>query len=398
MKNTVLAVDIGTTSLKAGLISEDGEVVAFSAETFKNPDDRYIALQWLPSLKAAFSEMSHKTNVCGICISGNGPTIVCENGLTVRWNENFELTESDTHSLFIPKILLLKHTFSEHFEKTRWLLSGPEYLIYKLCGTAVTVLPEIRYEAAYWNENELCRFDIPSEKMPPFVEIGHNCGLLSIEMTEYLGFERPVPVYASGPDFIAAMIGTNTLSEGKLCDCAGSSEGFNYCSSKIIHSDGIRTLPSVIPGLWNIAVLNQESGRLFVDYKAIYEKQVGHSVTFAELFDYSLGNKESRGNEIVRQILTQVSDGISLLKNVFAANGVSMPEYITVTGGQAKNDSWMQTKSDYLGIKLVRCNCADSELIGNAAVWLYGSGKCNSLKEAADKIVRIEKVFVPQNQ
>ena len=396
MKNTVLAVDIGTTSLKAGLISEDGEVVAFSAKTFKNPDDRYIALQWLSALKDAFSEMHVKTNVCGVCVSGNGPTIVCENGLTVRWNENLESKIDDTHSLFIPKILLLKQNFSEHFEKTRWLLSGPEYLIYELCGTAVTVLPEKRYEAAYWNEHELCRFDIPSEKMPPFVETGHNCGLLTEKMSAYLGFNQPVPVFASGPDFIAAMIGTNTLSEEKLCDCAGSSEGFNYCSSKIVHADGVRTLPSVIPGLWNIAVLNQESGRLFVDYKAVYEKETGHAATFAELFDYSLENKESRGNEIVRQILNQVSGGVNLLCKVLFANGLSMPEYITVTGGQAKNDRWMQTKSDYLGIKLVRCNCADSEFIGDAVVWLYGSGKYNSLKEAADKIVRIEKVFAPQ--
>ena len=37
MIETVLAVDIGTTSLKAGLISENGEVVSFYKTSFSAP-------------------------------------------------------------------------------------------------------------------------------------------------------------------------------------------------------------------------------------------------------------------------------------------------------------------------------------------------------------------------
>ena len=41
-----------------------------------------------------------------------------------------------------PKILTAKTIFSDDFEKSDFVFSGPEFFIYQLTGAAVTILPE----------------------------------------------------------------------------------------------------------------------------------------------------------------------------------------------------------------------------------------------------------------
>ena len=71
---------------------------------------------------------------------------------------------------------------------------------------------------------------------------------------------------------------------------------------------------------------------------------------------------------------------------------------MTVTGGQAKNDLWMQLKADALGMTLEICNCADSELTGDACAAWTGLGLYPSIQDAAGKIVKVTKRFLPKNE
>ena len=47
-----------------------------------------------------------------------------------------------------------------------------------------------------------------------------------------------------------------------LSDFVDYLDSINYCVPSCVHSYGIRTLPSVIPSLWNISVLIPRSGKL----------------------------------------------------------------------------------------------------------------------------------------
>ena len=53
MKDVVLAVDIGTSSLKAGLICQDGTVIAMTSVPYSAPENRFVAEGWIWALKAA---------------------------------------------------------------------------------------------------------------------------------------------------------------------------------------------------------------------------------------------------------------------------------------------------------------------------------------------------------
>ena len=83
----ILSADIGTTSLKAGIITAAGDVLAHYAQSIEPEDTSFIANEWLAALKNAADEMyNYLTDVEAVCISGNGPTLAAENGRTLLWN------------------------------------------------------------------------------------------------------------------------------------------------------------------------------------------------------------------------------------------------------------------------------------------------------------------------
>ena len=265
---------------------------------------------------------------------------------TLGWNEypaarlNIDETSPDeahrfANSIFLPRILLFRDLIGDEYEATAHLFSGPEYLIWQLTGNAVTILPESRYETAYWNAQVLEGFGIMTGKMPGFVELGHNCGTLLDNAQELLGLPA-VPVIGVGPDFIAALIGTDTTEPGHICDRAGSSEGINMCVDKEIRAEGIRTLPGVKAGLWNISVLIPDSAALPEDVR-----------------------------------LQKVTDAVQLLKKLAEENGINFPTIITTTGGQAKDEAYFEKKRAALaelGLELQIGTCVDAELEGDDKV------------------------------
>lgn len=325
MKEVILSVDIGTTSLKAGFITADGGVVSILTIPFKKNKADEIAAEWMTAFEKAKTKLTNENpdyQIKGIAVSGNGPTIVSENGITLKWNEP-GAEKLDIPSIFIPRILLFKREYAQEFKKSKFLFSGPEYFIWKLTGTAATILPEERYLKAYWTDEDLQKYNLPVEKMPEFVELGYNFGKT----------DDDIPVFGIGPDFIAGLIGTDTVEAGRLCDRCGSSEGFNFCVDKEIYAEGVRTLPSVKKGLWNVSVLIPESSKL---------------------------------NENIR--LEKVKQAVEKLRTLATENGIEFPKKMTVTGGQAKNTVYLQKKAEVLQMELISKNCPDAELLGDAKI------------------------------
>ena len=440
-KYNFLCADIGTTSLKAALVSDKGQVLSFSKIEFTSTDKSKIALEWFEALKESISVLKKnqieslsenenlvdsKTgtlNIDAICISGNGPTIVSEDGTTLLWNAPVdsslipdikkilppELSEKFSHSLFLPRILAFKNLYKNQFEKQK-IFSGPEYLIWRLSNSQITILPEDRYEAAYWNDqvltaiggstanssspekNESTAINC-SPSMGPFVKPGFNCGTITKEIASQLKISSSTKVIAGGPDFTVALIGTNTLQQGKLCNRAGSSEGLNWCTAKPVFASGIRTLPSVIPGLWNASILSHNSGDRIADCKQAYEKENNVEISFSQYIKLCIEEKDKNGAQILQELSDFFKDGISKFRTLSKENNIPLRETVMVTGGQAKNPLWLKHKAECSQINLATCEIPDSELIGDAVLASYGLGLYDSIQEAAEKMVKIKNVF-----
>ena len=461
MQSGILCADIGTSSLKAAFITEDGTVLKFIRLLFPQP---VHAVDWVQTFFAAWRSLPADYAIEAICISGNGPSLVAvpqnrrapeasinsagrvpkihingdrhlfaaslppddvmngiidatKNDTLFLWNEPVPqgLTVSGPQcstvpalqegaasippagaSLFLPRIAAFRAKYPDVFDSAAQLFSGSEYVSYLLTGAAVTSLPDPRYEAAYWSKEELFRFSealhIDTERLagllPPFTAagtvIGRFCG---------------IPVVAGVPDFIAALIGTGTLTAGTACDRAGSSEGINVCISQPHRAEKTLLLPSVMPDLWNLSSVIPSSGAAFSDflithglrgndYIAAMERIAAEPFVVSRAYPATF---EGQGRAFVEELAFRIRYGCDLLEQ---ASGFH-PVY-TLSGGQAHNAIWCQMKADITGRTFALPAFADGELIGDAALALYGLGRGDNLAAIAQRLIRIKRYYEPE--
>ena len=379
MNNCVLAVDIGTSALKAAVICADGEVLDFCREEFapiKIPYEQKFSQKWIFAFGAACKKMHGAiSGTRAICVSGNGPTLVFEDGTTLLWNapilENAELENAAPDSrgifceakksIFIPRILAAKNIFPAQWNEGKKIFSCPEFLINKICGARITVLPEARFKAAYWTEEILGALEIPRGMLCDFFPSMKIAGYATEKAACEFGVPCGIPVIGAGPDFVAALIGTATIKAGALCDRAGSSEGLNLCTPFPITADEIRTLPSPVAPFWNASFLIENPGK---------------------------SNSEKVKN---------FAQGIRALKKCAEEHGVFFDDTIAITGGQSRDESLIQEKADTAGIKIALGQIADAELLGDAAIAFTALGEFDSLQNATDAICKKQKIFYPKN-
>lgn len=388
-----LCVDIGTTSIKVGIISDSGEVVSFSDRHF-NFSQGFISSLWIEEFIQAVKSFG-SLEFSAVCVSGNGPTVCLQNGRTLLWNEKIPEFKKclKTSSFFIPRFLALKNLYPDEFENSKKVFSGPEFFVFRLTSCSVTVLPEERFRSSYWMSSELEKFSLPKEKFPPFVKPGDLIGFLNEEFQEKLSVRKKIPVFCTGPDYISAMIGTYSVVPGAICDRSGSSEGLNFCSPAPIFDERVRTLPSVIPGLWNLSVLIEKSGILIDEFKAEIEKIENRNISYEEIIDFAFEDKNSEGWRILTEIENKISSGVAVLRELAFKNNLKINDFMTVTGGQSKNERWLLKKARGAKIKIAKPSVSYSELLGNAAVCLVGMKKCKTIQEASFSVCSISKIL-----
>lgn len=411
MEQTVLAVDIGTSSLKAAFVSEKGKISAFNRRPFLLCNTEHASKEWLPAFQNALQDLvsqSPEIRPSGICVSGNGPTLVAQSGETLLWNE--KVVQLKSSSLFIPRLLAFKDKFSDVWKKSGLVYSGPEYFLWLLTGESCTILPEKRFEAAYWNRQLLLESGFSNDeinKLPSFTEPSHKVAGLSRKASSFLGVEEfgikeGLPVFCGSPDFISALIGTATVKPGILCDRAGSSEGINFCTAVPLEGEKIRTLPSVVPELWNASVLLPDSGSKFDSFKLKIERELGKQIEYSVLVQEIIGSDGTnasldQGKYLMIQTALNLKDAIEILKDAAAKKGVPFPDEMRVAGGQAKSALWNQMKADITGMKLSVPSCPDAELLGDAAFAFTALKVFSSLTCASESLFSKAETFYPQN-
>lgn len=445
MSYAVFCADIGTSSLKAAIISSTGEILCTDTETFnkKLGSDRwYNALAKSCSLmlnklllKAAAERgpvpqkltkskvttpawdkncpkdlfhpdiFSKLPVIKAISISGNGPSLANSGG-SFLWNDPFFPGEvavdlasaQDQHSIYIPRLIHIKHRMPEMWNCGEKIFSVPEYTVYQLTGTAMTLLPEERFQMAYWRQMDLLNFGIPERKLPRLRIPGKSAGIMKKEKAEDFGLtmnplQTKLPeVFCGGPDFTIALIGTGTISPGCVCDRAGTSEGINICTARPFSVKGIRTLPSPQTPYWNESVLLPDSGARFNTWKKL---NLFDELPDEECTEYILKHPDSDGYILLLKIATEVKAAYRHLYTNAVKNGTKPADTAATTGGQAKNSLWMQMKADITGISFKVPECPDAELLGNACIALAGLKEYSSIKYASSAIIKYKSSYTP---
>jgi len=426
-----LLIDIGTSSIKAAVMSGAGEVFSSVRRRLVDrgsvPGSMRVG-RWEEELRQSIPHLVSGYRVDAVVLSGNGPTLVAIDGAgepmepVMLWLDDRRRGIGETESFYLPRM----RWFLDRPEasRVRQFIPFPEYLAYRLTGEAVAISPSHAFERYIWSEPERERYGVPPEMLPPFVPVGSAIGGVRSDQAERYGLTAGTPVVAAGSDFLMSLVGTNTLQPGRCCDRAGTSEGINFCSDRSIRSEGLRTLPHIREGYFNVAGILASTGLLFEWFREI-SGQAGRDygdmmVDILEVSDgtripwffpsehrgaawefqrgmfIGLGAEHNRammGRAVVLSIGFAVREAIEYLGH----SGCTVEE-LRACGGQARNGLWTQMKSDICGIPIAVPHVADAELTGNLAVGMRALGEAGSLEEAADRVVRFIHHYEPDSR
>lgn len=103
---------------------------------------------------------------------------------------------------------------------------------------------------------------------------------------------------------------------------------------------------------------------------------------------------DSTRHDVVKAIMDSLTYEFKINVEYMEKMGFSLNE-MRVVGGASKSDFWMQLKADILGREVSTLVEKDAACLGAAMIAMWGMGVYDSLYEAADACVKVDRRFQP---
>jgi xylulokinase len=259
----LLAIDAGTTSVKAGLFSPDGRCLGVGRQEYQletpaadraQLDPEVYWRSCLKTVREAIRQAGVKPEqVKALAVSSQGETTITLDAKgrviypALVWLDN---RASDQAAFLagrfgkevylrtgIPdivatwsacKILWIRQNEPDVFSRAAKFLLVQDYLIYRLTGRIVTdgsvSCTTLNYDLvnnAWWTDLQDA-IGIRNDQLPEIVQPGANVGTLSREAAEQLGLSPKTFVVAGGMDQAVGAIGAGNFKPGKVSESTGA--------------------------------------------------------------------------------------------------------------------------------------------------------------------------------
>jgi len=301
-----LGIDTSTTSSKALLIDEQGNVVAVASHphTLQTPRPLWSEQdprEWWEAVSASIRSVLEKAGTSGegvgaIGLTGqmHGLVLLDEAGNVLRpailWNDQRTQSQCDEiHQIvgkekFIqitgnvaltgftaPKILWVKENEPETYANAKHVLLPKDYIRYKLTGEyaldkadgAGTVLFDLK--ARDWSDEVLSALEIPRTWMPKTFEGPEFTGSVNEEAASITGLKIGTPVAAGGGDQAAQAVGVGAVEPGIVGLTVGTS-GVVFATTPwaLIEPEGrLHAFCHAVPNMWHfMGVMLSAAGSL----------------------------------------------------------------------------------------------------------------------------------------
>ena len=250
-----LGIDLGTSSLRAALVDEQGQLQGLGAAEYPILSQRpgfaeQDTESWWLALKLAVGQalrsaraMPEAVKAIGLSGQMHGTVLVGESGLplarAIIWADQRSAAEAEelnntlgfamlsevagnriSPGFMAATLLWLRRHEPGMLEHARYALLPKDYLRLCLTGAAAsepsdassTLLLDIR--TRQWCAALACAVGLPIEKLPPLLPSHAEAGRLRSEAAETLGLRAGVPVVAGAADQAAQAMGNGILSRG----------------------------------------------------------------------------------------------------------------------------------------------------------------------------------------
>ncbi|WNY66886.1 FGGY-family carbohydrate kinase [Borreliella lusitaniae] len=426
-----LSIDIGTSVLKAALISSENGVLSYIdisySDYFDVDFENFDFNIWLFSFKKAISNFQPSKIDC-ISVSGISPCLIALNSNLIplevlHWNSLKIKPDFRGRSVFLPYVLstVEKGTYS----KISYFVSCFEYFIYLLTGKLFTSLPSIEYIPFIWDDLEIKKYGLDKNKFPPFIKMGENVGVVTNKAGVEFGLNSGISVVNAGSDYLSVLVGSGAFQEGIVSDRMGTSEGFNFVSSAYLPGfflqypyflEGYFLIGRIVPFGYLIQLLKDSFYKKSLTFELLLKKIIKSATLnnvyfypskiklFNDLFilDPYLCKDLSKG--IFGSIKNPLEIGLAIIEFVcfaFYNRLLELKAYkkeilsIFVSGSNSDNLLLNQIKANILGKDLKIFDFKHSEIIGGAIQAFYALREFDSLNDSFLKLIKIKHIVSP---
>ena len=317
-----LGIDLGTTSVKAALVDEQGGPVGQLGAEYPLYQPRpnwaeQSPMDWWDRVREIIPALLRRCNVegervKGISISCQAPTClgidrngnpveraiiwmdrrsqeICDEKLS-QYAEKIRATcvnRVDPY-YFLPKYLWLRKYRREQEGQARWFLQANAWIVYKMTGavsidtTHLTHLQVYNVFSDTWDEELMEDLGIDRERFPqifwPSQVVGELCG----SVAKTLGLKAGTPVMAGCTDAAATAVGLHHVEPGRLFEMSGQSSGIGLIADFPAVNPLLNLSRGAFPNRWTQKGSMSTSGGALRWFRDQVDGQTGKSERYAQ--------------------------------------------------------------------------------------------------------------------
>jgi len=343
-----------------------------------------------------------------------------------------------------PIILWIKENEPQIFEKTYKFLWPGGFIIHRLTGEFTMEWSRASWTNLFetggrktWSE-ELCnKMGIPVGKLPPLYPSWEVVGEVTGEASKITGLAKGTLVVGGMADTPAAAVGSKVVLPGRSLYVLGTVGRPSVVLEKPVFDSRFVNCCHAVPNYWFSLGATDASGlsiKWFCDLFGQQEVSMGKQLNKSpfELLDYQamqsppgangiiylpyltgerspIWDPYAKGvffglsashdrNDVIRAILEGVAysflDNLKIYEDEL---GIKINE-VLFSGGGANSEIWPQIFADMCGKPVHVVKVKESEAIGNAILAGFGVGIYKNMIEAAEQIVKVEKILEPRRE
>jgi len=458
----VLGIDVGTTACKCAVFEEDGAVLSVCADEYAVSGADLDCVMLFGTVKNIIKRAAAESNVKieAVCVSSFGETFVPvdKDGVPLAEamlytdlrgkNEAEELqTHADTilttagvtpHQMYgLAKMMYLKRTSPDIYDKAHKLLQIQDYIIFRLCGEAVTDYSQASRTMAFdihdkrFSQDILCFGGVEIDKMPAPMPSGTVVARILPSLADELGLDKSCQIVTGGHDQVCAALGAGVLGKGMGVDGIGTVECITPFLDKPLDAErtksyGFASVPYAAKGSFTTYAFIYTGGALIKWYRENflrYETEkcpdiyahLGENLKKDPTGIFVLPHFAGAATPHMDGAATGAIIGLNLKTDKYdlykaALEGITYEMMLNIeklgdagaalsvlnaVGGGSRSDDWLQLKADMTGIPYRRIANTEGGVTGAAMLAFTALGKFKTLHDAAETFVKPGKLFEP---
>ena len=450
MTDVILGIDLGTTEVKAGLVTLDGRLVALARAGYgldvghgpgwaeQDPGAWWSAVVGAVRQLHRVAADAGGAEIVAIGVDGHGPTLaaVDERGEATRPAITFldTRTARETAELEaatgirgwglgpLPAALWMERHEPVAAAATRWYLGTWEWLAFRLTGEAVESL--VPQQSVADPLTVATATGLRIDRRPRTGAIGEVVGRVTPTAADALGIRAGIPVAGGTNDAFASYLGAGLLEPGDAYDPGGAAGGFGVYWDRPVQVPGAFVTPAPLAGRYSVGAAMAATGRALDWFR---DDIVDGPTTTERLIDAAIGTPPGADGLVFLPYLagerspiwdpsaTGILAGLTLAhgrahiaRAILEASALAIRHVATpmleagvavtamrVCGGPARSDGWNRIKADVTGFHVLVPRVLETAVLGSAILGALAVGAHRDLPDAIRAMTAIDRELDP---